>query len=79
MSRLLDNSEQFREPLISKNTFTSEDEYDSGNSRALADGDAHGKGEVNGIVGNIDDIRQRNILQAKNLYNRNREYDASNA
>ena len=79
MSRLLDNSEQFREPLISKNTFSPEDEYDAGHPNALADGDANGKGEVNGIVGNIDDIRQRNILQAKNLYNKNREYDASNA
>lgn len=78
MSRLLDNSDQYRDPLIAKNFFTNNDEYNIGNSRALSDGDEHGKGETN-TIGSITDITKRNQLEAKNLYTKNVPYDSSNA
>lgn len=77
MSRLLNNSPQFRDPLLSKNTFNSEDTYNIANPRALSDGDEHGKGETN-TIGSATDIAKRNQLQAKNLYNNNKPYDLTN-
>lgn len=78
MSRLLDNSDQYRDPLIAKNNFTNSDEYNVGHSRALSDGDEHGKGETN-TIGSVIDISKRQELEAKNKYTLNDPYDASNA
>lgn len=78
MSRLLENSEQYRNPLLAKNIFTGDDEYNVGNSRALSDGDEHGKGETN-TIGSATDIAKRNQLEAKNIYTKNKPYDALSA
>ena len=78
MSRLLDNSAQYRDPLISRNNFTSNDEYNIGHSRALSDGDEHGKGETN-TIGSATDIAKRNELAARNMYTANDPYDITKA
>lgn len=78
MSRLLENSDQYRDPLLAKNAFTNNDEYNIGNSRALSDGDDHGKGETD-TIGSATDIAKRNQLEAKNIFTQNDPYDASKA
>ena len=78
MSRLLENSPQYRDPLIAKNAFTNNDEYQVGHSRALSDGDEHGKGETD-TIGSVTDIRKRDQLEAKNLYTQNDPYDSTKA
>lgn len=78
MSRLLKNSDQYRDPLIAKNVFSSNDEYNIGNSRALSDGDEFGKGETN-TIGSATDIAKRNELKAKNIYTKNNPYDIESA
>jgi hypothetical protein len=79
MSRLLEGSDQFRDPLISKNSHTKNDEYAGTHPNALSDGDEKGKGESNGQVGSATDIRTRKTLEARNQYNRNNEYGIGNA
>ncbi|MFW6219463.1 MAG: hypothetical protein ACOC33_01215 [bacterium] len=78
MSRLLENSEQYRDPLIAKNIYQNTDEYNAGNSRALSDSDVHGKGETN-TIGSSDDIQKRNQLISKNKYQAGKEYNISRA
>lgn len=78
MSRLLENSPQYRDILLSKNNFTNNDEYQIGHSRALSDGDEHGKGETE-TIGSATDIKKRAQLEAKNTYNQNDPYDITNA
>lgn len=77
MSRLLENSPQYRNPLIAKNTFNINDNYEAGHPNALSDGDEQGKGQVGDSIGSATDIIQRNTLKAKNLYTRNKPYDSS--
>ena len=79
MSRLLENSEEFRNQNIVRNIYDDGDEYNSGNSRALSDGDEFGKGETAQGVGSATDIAKRNELQARNIYTRNNEYGIANA
>lgn len=79
MSRLLDNSKEFRDKLLAKNFHSKENEYQIGNTRALSDGDEKGKGEFNGSVGSSTDIQKRKELLAKNRFGKNNEYDISNA
>lgn len=79
MSRLLENSKEYREQLLAKNFHSKENEYQIGNTRALSDGDEKGKGENNGSVGSATDIQKRNELIAKNRFSRNNEYDISKA
>lgn len=78
MSRLLDNSDQYRDPLIAKNTFTPNDDYNIAHQNALSDGDDQGKGETD-TIGSATDIRKRNQLEAKNLYTKNDPYDSTKA
>lgn len=78
MSRLLENSDQYRDPLLAKNEFTDNDEYQVGHSRALSDGDEHGKGETD-TIGSATDIKKRQQLEAKNLYTLNDPYDITKA
>lgn len=79
MSRLETNSKATRDALLAKNTFASGAEYNSSNSRALSDGDEHGKGEKSGSIGGLTDIKTRSTLMAKNKYTSNNEYNSSNA
>lgn len=78
MSRLLDNSPQYRDPLIAKNAFTHNDDYNIAHENALSDGDEHGKGETD-TIGSATDIRKRDQLEAKNLYTKNDPYDSTKA
>lgn len=77
MSRLLENSDEFREKNIVRNTYDNNDKYNVSHPNALSDGDELGKGEFNGSVGSATDIRMRQTAKAKNMYNSNNEYDAS--
>lgn len=76
MSRLLENSEQYREENLVRNSYDKNDSYEIGHENALSDGDELGKGELNGQVGSATDIKTRNSLMSKNLFNKNREYNA---
>ncbi len=78
MSRLLDNSEQYRKPLLSKNTFTNNDEYQIGHENALSSGDEQGKGETQ-TIGSATDIEKREHLKAKNKFTENDPYDITTA
>ena len=78
MSRLLENSPQYRNPLLAKNEFTNNDEYQVGHSRALSDGDEHGKGETE-TIGSATDIKKRAQLEAKNQFTQNDPYDITKA
>ena len=79
MSRLLDNSVEYREKLLAKNKYTKNDEYRASHADALSDGDEQGKGEKNGSIGGLTDIKQREALMAKNKYSFNDPYNDSNA
>jgi len=80
MSRLETSSKIFRDALLSKDIYTNQKPYDQSNSRALSDGDEHGKGDNgSGIVGSKTDIITKSKLLTKNKYSSNKPYDSSNA
>ena len=79
MSRLEEVSAPFRKALITKNEFDNNDQYTVGHPDALSTGDENGKGENNGDVGGLTDIKVRKALITKNKFNYNREYNAGTA
>lgn len=79
MSRLLENSGQFRDQQRARNTYTNNDEYVTGHPNALSDGDEKGKGQTDQGVGSATDISKRTEASARNLYNKNNEYGIANA
>lgn len=79
MSRLLENSEEFRKQQITKNTYDKNNEFTVSHPNALSDGDAKGKGEDGGTVGSSVDIQQRKTAATKNRYSLNDPYNISNA
>ena len=82
MSRLLENSDEFRKREFARNTSTlynPNDPYSVGHDNALSDGDEKGKGEKDGSIGGLTDIQKRHQSDAKNMYNKDRPYDASRA
>jgi len=79
MSRLEDISVAFRNKLITKNEFDNNDQYNVGHADALSTGDELGKGEANGQVGGLTDIKTRENLVAKNKFNKNKEYNDATA
>jgi len=79
MSRLEDISEQFRKREEARNSYNKNDEFGVSHENALSDGDELGKGENEGQVGGLTDIKQRELAAAKNKYNLNRPYDDSTA
>jgi len=80
MSRLEEISKEFREANLKFSTFSKSKEYDQTNSRALSDGDDHGKGELNKSIGSKTDIDKRKGALAKNKYSSGTgEYNSSNA
>ncbi|MFW6246995.1 MAG: hypothetical protein ACOC22_02370 [bacterium] len=79
MSRLLENSPEYRDAQISRNTFNKNDTYNVSHPDALSDGDEIGKGELNSQVGSLTDIKSKERMVAKNIYNQNNEYNISNA
>jgi len=74
MSRLEVISLPYRKLEIAKNIYNENDKYEVGNPNALSDGDEKGKGEFNGSVGGLTDIRTRDKLMTKNKFNKNNEY-----
>lgn len=79
MSRLETISKPFRESLIAKDIYADNKPYEQSNSRALSDGDEHGKGEKGGSIGSKSDMIQKTKLLAKNKFSSNKEYNSSNA
>ena len=79
MSRLEELSLPFRKKLIAKNIYNENDKYEISHPNALSNGDEKGKGELNGQVGGLTDIKTRESLLTKNIYNKNREYNDSTA
>lgn len=79
MSRLEGISLPFRVKHIARNAYDENDKYEVGHSNALSNGDEPGKGEVDGQVGGLTDIRTREKSMARNRYNRNREYNDATA
>jgi len=65
---------QFRTVELSRNEFSVNDQYNSGNPDALT---PIGKGEVNGVVGSATDIAERTKELSKNFYTVNNQYDSS--
>jgi len=79
MSRLEDVSLPFRKVNIARNDYDNNDQYNVGHADALSTGDENGKGEVNGQIGSLTDIKQKEKLVAKNKFNKNREYNDATA
>ena len=82
MSRLEDNSKEYRDENLKRNAklYTENKPYSSGSKRALSDGDEWGKGDNgSGQVGGKTDIKTRKTLMTKNTYNRNKEYNDKTA
>jgi hypothetical protein len=79
MSRLLENSPEFRDAHIARNPFNKNDNYNVAHPNALSDGDEAGKGLLNGQVGGLTDIKSKEKMVAKNMYNQNNEYNISKA
>jgi hypothetical protein len=79
MSKLEDVSLSFRNINIARNDYDNNDQYNVGHPDALSTGDEEGKGEMNGKIGGLTDIKSRDIAITKNKYNKNKEYNASTA
>lgn len=79
MSRLEESSIGFRKTNIARNDYDNNDQYNVGHADALSTGDENGKGEVNGQIGSLTDIKQKEKLVAKNKFNKNREYNDATA
>lgn len=79
MSRLLENSEQYRKQQITRNDYTRNDEYSGTHPDALSDGDNLGKGEKDGSIGSKTDIRERKQQLKSNKYSYNKPYNDSTA
>ena len=79
MSRLLKNSEEFREKNKSRNKYTDNDDYNTGHPNALSDGDDRGRGQVSDQVGTSTDIKKREELSTKSKFNKNNPYNINNA
>jgi len=80
MSRLEGLSKPFRDALLAKDIYVNDKPYVQSNSRAISDGDEHGKGDGgSGQVGSKTDIITKTKLIAKNKYQSGKPYDSSNA
>jgi hypothetical protein len=76
MSRLEESGKAYREQLIARNNkINSSNPYNISHTSAVSDGDEFGKNPDGSIV----DITARERLLAKNIYNKNKEYNHSNA
>jgi hypothetical protein len=76
MSRLEKTGKEYREQLIAKNAkINPSNPYNISHTSAISDGDNKGKNPD----GSQADIEARESLLPKNKYNRNKEYNHSNA
>ena len=79
MSKLEDISVSFRKREITRNTYDQNNEFNGSHPNALSDGDEKGKGDKGGSVGSATDIKMRKDAEARNKFNKNREYNDSTA
>lgn len=79
MSKLEEVSLPFRNKLIASNDYDNNDQYVVSHADALSTGDEEGKGELNGKIGGLTDIKSRDAAIVKNKYNKNKEYNNSTA
>ena len=79
MSRLLENSPQYRDTHISRNVYDKNDGYNIAHPNAKSDGDEFGKGLSNDQIGGLTDIKSKEKMLARNIYNQNNEYNINNA
>jgi hypothetical protein len=76
MSRLEKSGKEYREQLVAKNNkINSNNPYNISHTSAVSDGDEFGKNPDGSQV----DINAREKLLAKNKFNKNKEYNYSNA
>jgi hypothetical protein len=76
MSRLEELGKEFREQLLPKNAkINPNNPYNISHTNAVSDGDEHGKNPDGSQV----DIEAREKLLARNKFNKNKEYNHSNA
>ncbi len=80
MSRLEGISKPFRDALLAKGIYVNNKPYEMSHTRAISDGDEHGKGDGgSGQVGSKTDIVTKTKLLAKNKYSNGKPYNLSNA
>jgi len=67
-SRLLENSKEYRDDLIAKNSdgYTPGNEYSVGHVDTLSDGDNRGREEDDNTIGTLIDIEAREKQLARN-------------
>lgn len=76
MSRLEKSGKEYRDSLIAKNNkINSNNPYNISHTSAVSDGDDFGKNPDGSEI----DIQTREKLVSKNIYNKNKEYNISNA
>lgn len=76
MSRLEKSGKEYREALIAKNAkINPNNPYNISHTSAKSDGDDNGKNPDGSKI----DIETRNSLVARNKFNKNKEYNISNA
>lgn len=76
MSRLEKSGKEYRDLLMAKNAkINPSDPYNISHTSAVSDGDNFGKNPDGSQI----DIDTRNSLVAKNKFNKNKEYNISNA
>lgn len=76
MSRLEKSGKEYREQLIAKNAkINPSDPYNISHTSAVSDGDNFGKNPDGSQI----DIETRESLLARNKFNKNKEYNISNA
>jgi len=73
---LLNDSTDFRNNQIKRNTYNKNKDYNSSHPNALSTGDDLGKGENNGAIGSATDIATRNRNLSFNKYSRNKPYES---
>ena len=73
MSKLEGVSLPFETCSIAKNKYDDGNQYNTGNPDALSTGDVQGKGELNGVIGSCDDIKDRNCAITKNRYQQGKQ------
>ena len=62
-------AQQQRLEHLSRNSYADSKAYSSTHENALSDGDEKGKGELDGKVGSLTDIKSRIDVVARNKYN----------
>jgi hypothetical protein len=70
-------AQKFRTEVLGPNIYKEDKGYSSNNKNALSDGDAKGKGELDGAIGSSVDIQNRIDNINRNRYNSNNGYSST--